>query len=176
MGVLDSLSPSQRQLVMYGAPVAAVAGLLAARRKSTAPPVVTMPPANPDAVGVGDLASFQNNMSDVLGTLSQAIYDLENRPSPTPGATKPPSNQNPAPVTAPRVTTVTTVPMTWLRSAPTGDAAHDEAIKDPAVSAYLEYHYRTTSKPTGDAAHDEAIKDPAVSAYLQGLWLAQQGK
>lgn len=83
MGVLDQFSPTQRQALMYGAPVVAAFALIAATKRKAAPAeesapakTVVMAPAtaNTDAIGVGQLAQFE---SSITAGLLQVQGELE---------------------------------------------------------------------------------------------------
>lgn len=98
MGVLDSLSPGQKQVLMYAAPAVGVAALFAARSKKSSGATGSLqqlPLPSTDAIGTGDLAAFESSITDVLSGLAQSIYDLQNGAVATPQ--QPPTQQQPAP-------------------------------------------------------------------------------
>jgi hypothetical protein len=77
VSVLSNLSPGQRQLLMVGAPVVAGLALITVLRNRQSSPTAAAPvAANTDAIGVGQLASFESAITDTLNELAQRI-DLQ---------------------------------------------------------------------------------------------------
>jgi hypothetical protein len=121
MGLLDRLDPTQRQILMIGAPVVAVFAL-GALRKPAAPAASnatatdtgagttagnlttgwTMP--STDAIGTGQLADFESSITGRLNDLSTSTATLSNLvanppypPLPPPPAPTPPPETTPSP-------------------------------------------------------------------------------
>lgn len=116
MSMLGNLTPDQRQMLLYGAPVVAGVALISTLRgkkpaedvRATGMTLPTMPSS--DAIGVGQLAEFESQITNALIGVQQSIYDLENRAVNTP--VTPPTGQTPAPVEVPGTPPVQVVPST----------------------------------------------------------------
>jgi hypothetical protein len=112
MGLLDRLDPTQRQILMVGAPVVAVFAL-GALHKKPAPAASdtssaasgagttgwTMP--STDAIGTGQLADFESSITGRLNDLSATSSTLANLvanpPLPPPAPPPPPPESGPTP-------------------------------------------------------------------------------
>lgn len=91
---LDNLSPGARQALLVGAPIVAVFAFMAARSNSSSEPVdeeaptAAMPAGltpeySTDAIGTGQLASFESSITDRLNALTTVIQDSVNKPANT---------------------------------------------------------------------------------------------
>lgn len=83
MSVLDNLSPGQRQLLMYGAPVVGIFALISFLGKKNAPATAavtgaTQPTALPNAsaIGVGELAQYESAVTAAIGSLQAQVANL----------------------------------------------------------------------------------------------------
>jgi len=78
---LDQISPEQRKLAVFGAIGVGALALITKSRTPAAPASSTptyYPTPSTDAIGVGQLAEFEDGISAMLSQLSQHISDLEN--------------------------------------------------------------------------------------------------
>lgn len=91
---LDSLSPAARQGLMIGVPIVAVFAFMAARSNNASEPVDEEAPSaampagltpeySTDAIGTGQLASFESSITDRLNALTTIISDTVNKPANT---------------------------------------------------------------------------------------------
>lgn len=100
MSVLDQLTPTQRNVALFGIPVVGIAVIVASRRpapaEEPAPPVADAPAGTVDGympdtgvIDTGTLSSWGSQFTEAITGLAGRIDDLEARPTTTPttGAT-----------------------------------------------------------------------------------------
>lgn len=103
--MFESLTPEQRQLLMYGAPVAGVFALVSVFRKPAVAPAVPTATGAPDyttpstdAIGTGQLSDFESLITARLQQLGSQITQGQTYPPPTlPPALPPVPNPSPVP-------------------------------------------------------------------------------
>lgn len=141
MGVLDQMSPQQKQLLLAGAPVVAVFAFVASKKKQAVQPTGMTTPIGLGSGGVGldQLASFENSITDVLAGLEQSIADMANNPN---GSSQvPPAQQQPAPTgqqPAPTGSRPIVNPFVTPSPAVIGTPLATYGVNNPLGSAYRE--------------------------------------
>lgn len=117
MKLLDGLSPNMQKGLLVAAPIVAVFALRAKQAPAPAEPEApvtagyTMP--STDAVGTGQLATYESSMTASLLALQKVLEDLVNKPNNTPPNKDPgPTTPRPGPFdpTQPRPTPTPTTP------------------------------------------------------------------